>query len=267
MAQDLGGIKIAETKRGEDDTEDKRPPSNKQIESDIKETLGSTKRSEETHLTTCKKCEEEVSPSELDHHMENVCQHRTVSCEYKYAGCDFQGPEVSMPLHLQDTTSRHLSLLAEFMRHLNDEHLSLLNSTRLLKENGSRHHQLLWGLVVTAIALILGTFLVFSTQKHISELKTSEEIDQLKRDLLSEFSKNIDDKIMSLLQTTLTEELRGLGLEERVYDVEERVEELSRGVTAGELATQTLQYSIKDLHQMVVEQDSTLKNLKQGGGG
>ena len=63
-------------------------------------------------LTTCKKCDQELMYVELNHHMDSVCEHRMVRCEYQFAGCNFKGPEMNMPQHIQEKTTAHLALVS-----------------------------------------------------------------------------------------------------------------------------------------------------------
>ena len=62
--------------------------------------------------TTCKKCDQELMYMELNHHMDSVCEHRMVRCEYQFAGCHFKGPEMNMPQHIQEKTAAHLALVS-----------------------------------------------------------------------------------------------------------------------------------------------------------
>ena len=63
-------------------------------------------------LTTCKKCDQELMYVELNRHMDSVCEHRVVRCEYQFAGCNFKGPKVNMPQHIQEKTAAHLALVS-----------------------------------------------------------------------------------------------------------------------------------------------------------
>ena len=62
--------------------------------------------------TTCKKCDKKLLYDQLKSHIENNCAYRVVECNFKFAGCNFQGPKYSMPNHIQEKMSEHLSFMA-----------------------------------------------------------------------------------------------------------------------------------------------------------
>lgn len=66
--------------------------------------------------TTCKKCDKNLLCGELDHHSKTQCQQRLISCEFKFAGCQFECPELSMQKHLQESMAQHLSLVTKHSR-------------------------------------------------------------------------------------------------------------------------------------------------------
>ena len=106
-------------------------------------------------LTTCKKCDQELMHVELNHHMDSVCKHRMVRCEYQFAGCHFKGPEMNMPQHIQENTATHLALIS-----------------KLLKDEKREFKKFHWFCLFALVALAVGLFVLFSYQQaRISDLE------------------------------------------------------------------------------------------------
>ena len=70
----------------------------------------------EYEKTKCEKYGEELLYGKLDHHSKNTCKHRRIPCEFKFAGCEFECPEVSMPKHIEENPAKHLSLVTKHIR-------------------------------------------------------------------------------------------------------------------------------------------------------
>ena len=88
-------------------------------------------------LTTCKKCDEEIMYIELNNHLKNTCKHRDKDCPFKFAGCNFRGPESGMSKHLHKNTTDHLTLVAHFMKRdkqVKDEDIASLKRDKQVKD-------------------------------------------------------------------------------------------------------------------------------------
>lgn len=102
-------------------------------------------------LISCKECDEDVMYLNLSDHINNSCEKRTLCCDYKFAGCGFQGPAADMPSHNTSSMSKHLRLI-----------------TNLVKSNSLRQQQLkqqLWWWYVFCVFVVAA--LVFLIVLHI----------------------------------------------------------------------------------------------------
>ena len=156
-------------------------------------------------LTTCKKCDKEMPYRELNNH---DCQHQQVPCEFQFAGCDYVGSRMSMPIHREDSISRHLLLLSKFAK------------KETYKYTRRERHWIVLCAILSTIMLVLMAALSVSSlltstlkdtngpdiadlQSHLSHIHSKlrgmeKEIERLRADvsqLKSGFFTYIDNKI------------------------------------------------------------------------
>ena len=117
----------------------------------------------EYQLTTCKKCDKTLPYGELDHHSRNKCEHLIIPCDFQFARCEFEGPEVSMPKHIQENMSKHLSLVT---KHIRDNTKLIQGNDILVREEVSRK----WHSIILAFSIIVVSILLYFEHTAIQSL-------------------------------------------------------------------------------------------------
>ena len=148
-------------------------------------------------LTTCKKCDKDVLYGKQDYHSKNECEHRRIPCDFQFAGCEFESPEVSMPKHIQENMSKHLSLVTKHIRNNTSNHRSLATS---------------WLPKLLLASLIVITFLLYTDiVRQLNDIRctiddTSEELgrkvksSELAIESLQYDGKDIDSQLKDYFQ-------------------------------------------------------------------
>ena len=209
-------------------------------------------------FTTCKKCEKKIPNSELDQHSKNECKHKTVPCEFRFAGCGFESSEETMPKHIQESTSKHLSLV---VRHIQEDDRNHRPKHRCFATR--------WCLILIIAACLCFLVLVCNLCFHLlfcnihrQELKSAtERIEKLASEKFTEYDNLIrtTEEQLNNASQKLASAINSFDItyQELKEDFSENYTELSRKVTLSESDIHNMQNNLRLVQQ-------TLKKIKKG---
>lgn len=194
-------------------------------------------------VTSCKKCEKRMLRSELSEHMDSDCDHRIIPCEYSFAGCNFKGPKIKMPSHIQDNTSEHLKSIAKLVKQEKKCRFSLWVSLALIAAS------------LALIANISVTVIFFISRSEITgKVVTNKE--------------RLCDIEWQISDLNITLRANGLAIKSLTYDVRKdlhpTLHDQKTTVDQLKLDIERLTHDVhKDLHSMLLDQEAKLETLTE----
>ncbi len=178
-------------------------------------------------VTSCKKCDKKMTYKIINDHLKNECVHRTVNCNFVFAGCDFQGPELRMSKHLQDSMSEHLILVTRIVKQDNTK-LHSSKHTEWLK------YFLVSALLAVVISCIVTTLItlpmkeeISSTNKGLSDILEDPELEWKITITANQLGiENLEDHVNKDINDRLFEQ------EQRSEQLTTKLRELEKKLTA-----------------------------------
>ena len=187
-------------------------------------------------LTTCKKCDEEIMYIKLNNHLKNTCKHRDKDCPFKFAGCNFCGPESGMSKHVHQNTADHLTLVAHFVKKDKDE----VKNKKCLK-------CLKWFCISLFVVILIVLVLIFLGISQSRQHDIEKSITEL-NNYIQEVSETIDSEVKRKLNSN------ELAIQSLHYDIEQDVK----------VQILTLQQTLKKLQEEIGQLKIDVGDLNSG---